>query len=93
MFELLGLKISNAFTMFRIKFNNWINGNGFVFPEPDPFTIYFYNYCKRILEEDTNHIEAYEEKIQENATKFGWDRIRTIQEFISVYSELYKELD
>lgn len=47
-----------------VKFLNWINGNGFDMPDPDPKTHCMYDYCKTIANNEmVNQIQAYEEEI------------------------------
>lgn len=47
-----------------IKFLNWVNGNGFNMPKPDPKTKCMYDYCKAIANNElVNQIQSYEDEI------------------------------
>ena len=51
------------FDKLHIRFLRLINGNGFTMPDPDPKTYCMYNYCKSILNCETDTFQAYEDEI------------------------------
>lgn len=55
--------IKMNFDKLHIKFLNWMNGDGFKMPKVDPKEHCMYNYCKSIMNGETNTIQAYEDEI------------------------------
>lgn len=55
--------IKMNFDKLHIKFLNWMNGDGFKMPKADPKEHCMYNYCKSIMNGETNTIQAYEDEI------------------------------
>ena len=51
------------FDKLHIRFLRLMNGNGFTMPDPDPKTYCMYNYCKSILNGETDTFQAYEDEI------------------------------
>ena len=47
----------------HIRFLQLMNGKGFTMPDPDPKSYCMYNYCKSIINGETNTIQAYEDEI------------------------------
>ena len=55
--------LSILFDKLHIRFLRLMNGKGFTMPNPDPKSYCMYNYCKSILNGETNTIQAYEDEI------------------------------
>lgn len=63
--------IKMNFDKLHIKFLNWMNGNGFKIPKPNPKEQCMYNYYKSIVNDEAiSPIQAYEDKINELIKKF-----------------------
>lgn len=55
--------LSLFFNKLYIRFLQLMNGEGFTIPKPDPKSYCIYNYCKSILNGETDIIQAYEDEI------------------------------
>ena len=58
------------FDKLHIRFLRLINGKGFTMPDPDPKTYCMYNYCKSILNGETDTFQAYEDEINRLIKKY-----------------------
>ena len=59
------------FDKLYIKFLNWMNGDGFKMPKPNPKEQCMYNYYKSIANDEAiSSIQAYEDEINRLIKKF-----------------------
>ena len=88
------LSISNEISKIYIKFRYWLNTGEFRIPPPSPKICCFYEYCKKILNNElTSNIHQYEQELLELMRKHNITREEAAQVHIEVYSSLYKELN
>lgn len=63
--------IKMNFDKLYIKFLNWMSGNGFKMPKPNPKEQYMYNYYKSIANDEViSPIQAYEDEINRLIKKY-----------------------